>query len=423
MKNKYMLSILTAGLILTGCNKENPFDGENSAEGKLYKSSLDMSVTDNNIQVNMPTRAGGYNLNDFQVSFIKDGSSIATKTYTYGEMPEVVTLPVGLYTAKAILGEDREAEWENPYFVGTSSQFEVSAYEITSYIDPIECELHNVKATIEFAPSLANVMSADSYVEVKVGSNSGLNFTKAESDNGKAGYFRHTDETTLVATFHGSIDGARVVETKTYTGVAKGRWYKLTFKLHEGSGDSSGDIEGGVVIDGSVNVIDVNADVNVGDDEPLDDSGRPEWNPGGGGDDPEPNTGEAPEFVAVTPGLVFDTPYHVTGDSSCEFKIVSTAEGGFTEMTCDIISPDLTPEELAGFGIPAHLDLVNTPADVAETLGGLGFPVNVGGEKSVIFNLSPFMNLMVVFGNHQHEFKIAVTDANGTTVKSLILQF
>lgn len=422
MKKIYLLTMLAAGLLFSGCSKENPFDGGESGEGKVMKSALDMSVAESNVRKNVTTRSENeYSLDNFMLSFVKDGQSIATKSVLYGEMPEVITLPVGTYTVTAVLGENRDAEWENPYFIGKSTAFEVSAYEITSYIEPIECELQNIKATVEFASSLREAIGDDAYVEIKVGSSNGLKYTANEVDAGKAGYFRHTEETTLVAVFHGTIDGANVVETKSYSNIAKGCWYHLTFKLHGGDVEGSGDADGNIVVDASVDVVDINADINVADDDPLDDGERPE-DGGESGSDPIPGD-NAPEFEAVTPGLVFDTPFHVTLDSSCKFKINSSAEGGFTVLTCDIISEDLTPEELSGMGIPAHLDLINTAPDVASALGGLGFPVNVGGQKSVTFDLTPFMGMMGVFGNHQHEFKISVTDANGTTTKSLILQF
>ena len=419
MKKIYILSLLAAGLIATGCSKEKPFGGESGGEGSVPKEALDMSVPDQNIQVNAPTRAD-INVDDFTVNFIREGATAATKSYRYGEMPNVVTLEQGTYKATASYGEDREAEWENPYYMGTSLPFEVRAYEITSYIDPIECALGNIKATIEFDPALAAAMSADSYVEVKVGDNNGLKYHLEEANAGKAGYFRHTDETTLVATFHGTVNGSTAVETKSYDGIQKGRWYKLTFKLHSGSGSGQGSIEGDILVDANVNVEDVNADVTVAYDEPLDDSERP--NEGDDPNPPTPPTGEAPQIVSDC-SLAFDVVNNVDESTVCKFHITSSADSGFTYLTCDIISPDLTPEELGGMGLTSHIDLVNTPADMAETLTNLGFPVNIGGKKRADFDMTAFMGLMAVFGDHMHQFKLTVKDANGETVKTLKLQF
>lgn len=414
---------------MAGCSKEKGFDEEMSdGEGQVLKTALDMSTTSDQIMV---TRAEqGVDLSNFKINFIKKGETVAAKSYTYSEMPDVVTLKVGTYTATAELGQDLNAEWENPYFKGQSEEFDVEAYKITSFISPIECALMNIKATIAFDETLLAAMSSDSYVEVKVGDNPGLNFTSAEATAGKAGYFKHTNENTLVATFHGTVNGSEIVESKSYEGIAKGRWYKLTFKLHQNSGgDPTGGASGEIVVDASVTTEDVNADVTLEDDAPLDDSDRPNW---GGGDDPEPPTPDnAPEIIAISQGMVFDTPWSVTAASECEFKIISHAEGGMQEFTCEIISQDLTPEELGSMNLPNVLDLVNEPAPDSKypnywnVLGNdpFNFPTNVGGQSEVIFKLSDFMGMMAVFGNHQHTFRFHVKDANGEVNKDLILQF
>lgn len=429
MKKIYLIPLLSAGLLMAGCSKEKGFDDEMSdGEGQVLKTALDMSTTSDQIMV---TRAEqDVDLSNFKINFIKKGETVAAKSYTYSEMPDVVTLKVGTYTATAELGQDLNAEWENPYFKGQSEEFDVEAYKITSFISPIECALMNIKATIAFDETLLAAMSSDSYVEVKVGDNPGLNFTSAEATSGKAGYFKHTNENTLVATFHGKVNGSDIVESKSYEGIAKGRWYKLTFKLHQNSGgDPTGGASGEIVVDASVTTEDVNADVTLEDDAPLDDSDRPNW---GGGDDPEPPTPDnAPEIIAISQGMVFDTPWSVTAASECEFKIISHAEGGMQEFTCEIISQDLTPEELGSMNLPNVLDLVNEPAPDSKypnywnVLGNdpFNFPTNVGGQSEVIFKLSDFMGMMAVFGNHQHTFRFHVKDANGEVNKDLILQF
>lgn len=101
--------------------------------------------------------------------------------------------------------------------------------------------------------------------------------------------------------------------------------------------------------------------------------------------------------------------------------ITTDAEGGIKEFSCDIISPVLTPSELKFAGLSDHLDLVN-PGEFEVALNDLGLPVNVGGNSSVDFNITDFMGMIVAVSQgekHVHEFKLTVTDKNGTTVKSL----
>lgn len=436
MKNRYILPLLAATLLATGCSKENGFGVEVADdEGQVLKSALDMSTTTDPTIV---TRyESGVDLSDFKINFIKVGETQATKSVMYSEMPDVLTLKVGTYTATAEKGQDLNAEWENPYFKGASGEFTVNAQEITSYIDPIVCDLMNIKATIAFDGSLASVMSSDSYVEVKVGNNPGLNFTTAEANAGKAGYFKHTSENTLVATFHGTVNGSKIVETKSYDGIDKGRWYKLTFKLHQNTGgDPTGGAQGEVTVDANVTTVDVNADIVLEEDDPLDDSERPEW---GDPDDPDvpPTPDKMPEIIPLSSGLVFDTPWSVNATTPCEFKIVSYAEGGVKELTCEIVSNMLSPEELGTAGLPTLLDLVNPPSadsafpdywialsgDGTAENPGLGFPTNVGGKSEVAFNMSGFMGLMAIWPGEKHTFKLHVKDANGEVNKDLILQF
>ena len=146
---------------MAGCSKENGFESSDD-EGQVLKSALDVSMPSDQSQIVVTRAESDVDLSQFKINFIKTGESVATQSYTYGEMPEVVTLKAAEYRATAELGQDREAEWENPYFKGESKPFEVRPFEITSFIDPIECELLNIKVTIAFDESLAAAMSADS---------------------------------------------------------------------------------------------------------------------------------------------------------------------------------------------------------------------------------------------------------------------
>lgn len=425
MKKSYIFSFLAAAALVTGCSKENPFGGENSGEGQVLKSALAMELnTDENIRQKPATRAD-VSLDDFTVVFTKDGVPVAK--YKYSEMPEVVSLPAGDYTCSATYGENRIAEWESPYYLGQSGTFSVEPYEITSYVDPIECKLENVKVTVTFDPVLVEHMSADSYVEVKVGANEGLNYTTAEATSGKAGYFLHTAETTLVATFYGAIDGAQTVETKSYKDIQRGCHYKLNFKLHDGgNGNASGDINGEVVLDASVTVVDIERNVTV-DDELVDvdknehpNEGNGDTPPGPGPVDPEP---EAPTIEAQAP-VDIDGVNNGNSLSSCVINVHSSADGGVTAFTCDIVSDKLTPEELKGVGLSDHLDLANTPAELEPVLAGLGFPVNVAGQKDVQFVITGmFLSMMEGLGECEHHFVLTATDANGTTTKTLKIKF
>ncbi len=430
MKNQYILSLLAGALIFTACSKEDPFRGDSKGDGQLVKSALLMEVKNDALNV---TRADAdVNIDEFNVLLFKEGNSQPYAKYKYGEMPEVVTLPAGSYTCTATYGEDRHAEWESPYFLGSSEAFEVKAGEITSEVGRIVCTLENVMVTINFDASLRSVMSADSYVEVKVGDSASLKYGTAEADAKKPGYFKHDKEISLVAVFHGQVNGVETVETKSLADVAKGCHYNITFRLHSGGGaDATGDADADVTVDASVSVTDVTRDVELPDDELLDDSERP--SEGGGEEPPTPPVpgGEAPT-IQLNGGELADTPYAGSSMTTCVLTMKSESDAGFTTFICNIKSEVLEPE-LPVMGLPTHIDLAHpekmeipedhTLEEVMGILEGFKFPTDVAGKKEATVDLSNFIGLMGALGPGQHAFELIVGDANGETVKTLTLNF
>lgn len=438
MKRIYIYIAVALMALLGSCGKEAPFSDDGSAEskgkGQIRKSALGIEVRD---EERLQTRAGeSVNLDDFKISFTRKGASTPSEVYTYGEMPDIVTLERGTYTVSAEYGEDNDGVWDAPYYKGESEEFSILAGKITDDIGDIVCRLQNIKVSIVFAPVLTEMMSDDSYVEVGVTNGQTLKFTKQHELNGSSGYFRHVDGVSLVATFNGEIEGLKTVLTKSYATVQKGYHYKITFKLNTQSSDNTGGLEGGLDVDASVTVTDVERNVDVEEDEPLDDNERPKETP----EDPE--TPENPDWNGPTvtpeapleiPGL--DDPKPVDGvlSLSCSLDIPVDnpdvnvvlkfeSQKGFDEFYADIVSPNLTDEELESVGLASHLDLVN-PGELEEPLTSLGLPCNIGGEKNVKFDISRFMFMLAIFGPNSHEFVIHAKDADGETVVTLKLNF
>lgn len=425
MKKINILCLATL-LFAAGCGKESPFDPEkNDGEGQILKSAIavDMKV-DETIRKKVNTRAD-VTTDDFTVIFTKEGELAPTKKFKYSEMPDIVSLPAGDYICAATYGENRLAEWDSPYFVGVSDSFTVNPYEITSYVAPIECRLENIKVTIDFDSNLKATMSEDSYVEVKVGSSSSLKYGIAEAETSKAGYFMHTAETTLVATFIGKVDGVDVSETKSLNNVNKGNHYKITFKKHAGSDPTGGTGTLGVEVDATVKVVNVERNIQIEDEKLLDDSERPREdpvNPNPVNPNPELPTAKAPEIVGLG-AVKLDEVNDGNQLTECQIKIYSYAENGIEELYCDIESPTLTPDELALVGLASHLDLAVTPEDLQTPLGRLGFPINQKGQKEVDFNITDFLPLLQALGEGEHHFVITIKDANGSSTRHLIIKY
>ena len=422
---------LAAGLLLSGCAKEDPFTGPaDEAVGMLMTRCLAPTVT-NPEGLEATTRAG-VSTDDFKVVITRKnaarnaaGSSTqpGSVEYKYSEMPEVLTLPADEYKVYASLGDNKEAAWDEPYYYG-ESEFIIEANRVTDDAEPIVASLSNVRVTIMFHPSLLSAMSDDSKVEVKVGDRGALTFMPKET---RSAYFQFVDDSqTLTATFTGKVDGNDVTETKAYDNVAKGNHYRITFRLHGIEEDDPGTIQTGLTVDASVEKVDMNTTVDGEKDTYEEDDMRPVQ---GGGDEPTPPgpgpddpAGPKPSASALEPAgdyagftkLDLDNVNEITDKLYCAWKVVSEAEGGFLEFGVTIVSTTLTPEELSNVGLTDKLDLI-TPGEYEEDLAGLGFPVNIGGWKEAEFDITGFLTLMKALGEGTHQFKLKVRDANGTS--------
>ena len=83
----------------------------------------------------------------------------------------------------------------------------------------------------------------------------------------------------------------------------------------------------------------------------------------------------------------------------------------------------LTPSELVGVGLSDHLDLID-PGQYQTQLGNLGFPTGdaVKGQKHISFDISSFMAMLSMLNKEGNcDFRLTVTDASGTTVKTIQL--
>lgn len=426
---KYINLILVAVLAMAfgACSKDNPFDIEQpTAYGKLLTASLDVSLNENGPREvkNRKVRMGAPSKNLFTVEILKDGAVV--QSYLFSEMPEIITLPVGEYTARAYYGENLDQSWDTPYYEGeTENTFKIEADKITEKVDPIVCRIVSVRVSVDFDPALKAVMDASSKVTVVVGKKGTLEFDL--STVGKSGYFAFVEDSrTLAATFEGIVEGDRLTESKAFDNVEPGKFYEITFRLHTLDDDADpGNINGDDIIhvDATVQSSDIEGNVTDEDDEVIDEGNmRPsESDPAPdepGIDEPVDPSSPAPEIVAHEPYDI-DSLNELIDDTPVVVDITSVAEGGIKAFTVDIKSDKLDKDQLESVHLSDHLDLVN-PGEFAQALGDLGLPYNVGGKSNVQFEITAqFIMLLRALGDGNHNFVLTVTDANGTTVKQL----
>lgn len=108
----------------------------------------------------------------------------------------------------------------------------------------------------------------------------------------------------------------------------------------------------------------------------------------------------------------------ITGDA-VNTDLVVNAPNGISSFVVQIDSPLLPPDELEGIGLKSEFDLVN-PGSMSDALSGLGFPVNIGGETSVSFNISKFVPMLKILGSGTSNFHLTVTDSKGNTQSKTI---
>lgn len=412
-----LIPLMVALLALPSCSKEDPFPYGGS-DGKTGTVNFRKMLVEVNSQENQ-VRASDVNVGEFLVEVV---SSTGSTEYvgTYADMPEIVTLPVGDYTVTVKSPSNPDAAWESPYYEG-SQNFTVKENEVT-FVDPVVCKLANVKVTVKYDPALLSVMDDDCTVTVQAGTGAQLVYAKTETRSGHFRYVSGEGAATLVATFRGTVENNPEENFRTYTDVAPGNHYIITYRLKTPGGpepDVTGTVNPGVNVDAVVEVVNMNVNVDV-DDDILPDNDRPQQGDPDNPDPPTPPTPdkEPPTVVSTINGTTdYESPVEVTSSMTVKVKVTSLT--GITAFTVDIVSDTLTPETLGSVNLTDHLDLVN-PGSYEGALSGLGFPVNVGGMKDVPeFDISQLVPLLGALGPGDHKFILTVSDSNGTTVETL----
>ena len=107
---------------LASCHDDNwrP-DVSNGKTGEVNLKSIGLEVSDAEKVVN--SSRASVDVSGYLVKITgSDGSSV--QQWTYSDMPEVFTLPVGKYSVAVESHRQAKAEWDAPYYAG-SKAFEV----------------------------------------------------------------------------------------------------------------------------------------------------------------------------------------------------------------------------------------------------------------------------------------------------------
>ncbi len=428
-----------AAAMLTVVSCSEHWTPPTGSDGSLALGSMIVDVKENaNVIVSPGSRAAA-DVNNFQVT-IYDKTGAEAGSWTYGQMPEIVTLAAGDGYAVKVKSHDVEkAAWEMPYYYGESKSFSIEKNKITE-VGTVTAEFKSIKVTVEFTDELKAIVSDDVKVVIEANDEGLITFTKKEVEDGSAAYFEAVDgSTTMVAHFAGSIRGNAVDSKAPFTDIAAGqhRIVRYGVKIGPDVPEPDGSITpGGITIDTEIVEVDVDGNTTVVDPD-LDSSDRPgpeePENPDKPGPDEPTPPGPGGEAISFEKGVENDN-FNLEGIN----VLKQSDEDPFGDVVVNIIADKgvknlfvtIKPGD-AGFSAAlADLELLDSfdlanPGNLEANLGpdGLNLPIKdaVVGKKSVPFDITGFMSMLKAFVG-EHSFELRVVDSENNE-KSMTLVF
>ena len=265
--NYNIYTMIAAGMLiagLAGCEKENAFS-LNEGEGALNCESLGVNYS-------TLTRAHEDLIPDFTVYVVNATTNDTINKFKYAEKPSLITLPVGTYKVVADYGNNPDAAWEKPYYLGETNTFTIASGEVTTLENTVSCSLSNIRVRVNLDATCLSAVK-DAKVTVNVGDKGKLEYDG--TTNGKAGYFRYVENShSITAVLTGTLNGEAISETVSFDDAAGGKSYTANFTANKpdnnnpggiGTGDGNGD---GLTIDSNITVEKTGTDVEV--DKPFD---------------------------------------------------------------------------------------------------------------------------------------------------------
>lgn len=398
----------------SACHSEKMETGATDVTGQLSLASMKMEV-DLKVDTVYPQSRAGVDVSNFLLT-IKNSQGEQVEQYTYSEMPEIISLPVGTYTVVASSAEAATNGFDVPFYTGSTEQFTIKENELTE-VSALTCRLANVMISVEYDEELRKLMGEDVVTTVKIGDNS-LDIPSSETR--KAYLIAPASAGSMDITLKGTIDGESVTEVKRVDNVQAGQYNIIKYVLNSvddgTNSNGGGNLNIAINIDSSMTSSDETVGVNPGeepgiDDFPTDGGEEPGDGDGDGGDE----SGSEQNMPTIEGTSFNKVPFDIDNDrltisGAAELQVTIGAPNGIANLFVEIISETLDVSEV---GLPKSFDLAY-PGENSDALSGLGFPVGdkVIGQTEVLFDISNFTILLPTFkGNH--DFKIRVVDSKG----------
>ena len=416
MKNIFLICLTLMAVLFTfsACHSEKMETGTTDVTGQLSLASMKMEV-DLKVDTVYPQSRAGVDVSNFLLT-IKNSQGEQVEQYTYSEMPEIISLPVGTYTVVASSAEAATNGFDVPFYIGSTEQFTIKENELTE-VSALTCRLANVMISVEYDEELRKLMGEDVVTTVKIGDNS-LDIPSSETR--KAYLIAPASAGSMDITLKGTIDGESVTEVKRVDNVQAGQYNIIKYVLNSVDDGTNSNVGGNlniaINIDSSMTSSDETVGVNPGEEPGIDDF------PTDGGEEPGDGDGDggdesgSDQNMPTIEGTSFNkVPFDIDNDrltisGAAELQVTIGAPNGIANLFVEIISETLDVSEV---GLPKSFDLAY-PGENSDALSGLGFPVGdkVIGQTEVPFDISNFTILLPTFkGNH--DFKIRVVDSKG----------
>lgn len=416
MKNIFLICFTLMVVLFTfsACHSEKMETETTDVTGQLSLASMKMEV-DLKVDTVYPQSRAGVDVSNFLLT-IKNSQGEQVEQYTYSEMPEIISLPVGTYTVVASSAEAATNGFDVPFYTGSTEQFTIKENELTE-VSALTCRLANVMISVEYDEELRKLMGEDVVTTVKIGDNS-LDIPSSETR--KAYLIAPASAGSMDITLKGTIDGESVTEVKRVDNVQAGQYNIIKYVLNSvddgTNSNGGGNLNIAINIDSSMTSSDETVGVNPGeepgiDDFPTDGGEEPGDGDGDGGDE----SGSEQNMPTIEGTSFNKVPFDIDNDrltisGAAELQVTIGAPNGIANLFVEIISETLDVSEV---GLPKSFDLAY-PGENSDALSGLGFPVGdkVIGQTEVPFDISNFTILLPTFkGNH--DFKIRVVDSKG----------
>lgn len=430
MKNIFLICLTLMAVLFTfsACHSEKMETGTTDVTGQLSLASMKMEV-DLKVDTVYPQSRAGVDVSNFLLT-IKNSQGEQVEQYTYSEMPEIISLPVGTYTVVASSAEAATNGFDVPFYTGSTEQFTIKENELTE-VSALTCRLANVMISVEYDEELRKLMGEDVVTTVTIKEKTQDMIIKEysldipSSETRKAYLIAPASVSPMDITLKGTIDGEFVTEVNRVDEVQAGQYNIIKYTLSpvdDGNNSVGGNLNIAINIDSSMTSSDETVGVNPGEEPGIDDF------PTDGGEEPGDGDGDGEggitSDISITGkdlgGSPFDIDQTQTITGATTLIVGIEAPAGIQNLKVTISSDN---EDFGSIGASfGTFDLAN-PGDKESMIAELGLPYGtaVKDKTELDFDISTFTSLLIPFDG-THTFNIAVTDNQGKTEsKSLVI--